>query len=64
VDAASSIDALQGHRVRLIPSDAPTLETSLDDLGNFEFEHVVSGSYTLEFDLPSAVIAVEQLRVD
>jgi hypothetical protein len=50
--------------VRLIASDGAALATTLDDLGNFEFEGVPAGTYVLELDLTGRVVAVEALRVD
>ena len=46
------------------PSDRATLSSSMDDLGNFEFEDVPAGLYALEIDLPGAQVVIEELHLD
>jgi hypothetical protein len=56
--------SLEAHAVRLLnPLGAPA-NTQLDDLGNFEFDHVAAGMYSLEVDLPVGVVVIEELRVE
>jgi hypothetical protein len=62
--AGTDPQALEGRAVRLIPIDGAALSSSMDDLGNFEFEDVPAGLYALEIDLPDAQIVVEELRLD
>jgi hypothetical protein len=63
--AGTEPHALDGRAVRLIPTDRAALSSSMDDLGNFEFEGVPAGMYALEIDLPDAqVVVVEELRLD
>ena len=54
---------LDGREVRLTARDGWLLSTRVDDLGNFRLETVSPGLYTLELDLPDAVLVVEELRV-
>jgi hypothetical protein len=56
--------ALEGHAVRLVNPAGTPAATQLDDLGNFEFEHVASGIYSVEVDLPDGLIVVEDVRVE
>jgi hypothetical protein len=56
--------ALDGRTVRLMPTDRDPLSSALDDLGNFEFEELPPGLYALELELPSALVVVEELRLD
>jgi hypothetical protein len=62
--AGADPQALDGRAVRLIPTDRVALSSAIDDLGNFEFEHVPAGMYALEIDLPEAQVVVEELRLD
>ena len=62
--AGAEPQALDGRGVRLIPLDRAALSSSMDDLGNFEFEEVPAGLYALEIDLPDAQVIVEELRLD
>jgi len=62
--AGADPQALDGRRVRLIPTDRAPLGSSMDDLGNFEFEDVPAGMYALEIELPDAQVVVEELRLD
>jgi len=62
--AGAEPQALDGRTIRLIPLDRATLSSSMDDLGNFEFEAVPAGLYALEIDLPDAQVIVEELRLD
>lgn len=62
--AGTKPETLDGHTVRLVPSDRAAFASALDDLGNFEFEQVPAGSYALEIDVPGALIVVEELHVD
>src|SRR5579859_4426748 len=56
--------ALDGRPVRLLPADGAALTSTVDDLGNFEFEAVAPGPYVLELDLPGALVIIEELRLD
>jgi hypothetical protein len=56
--------ALDGREVRLLPADQAALSSPMDDLGNFEFEHVPAGTYALEINLPDALVVVEELHFD
>ncbi len=62
--AGAEPQALDGRSVRLIPLDRAALSSSMDDLGNFEFEDLLAGLYALEIDLPDAQVIVEELRLD
>jgi hypothetical protein len=62
--AGADPQALDGRAVRLIPTDRRPLSSSIDDLGNFEFEDVPAGLFALEIDLPDAQVVVEELRID
>jgi hypothetical protein len=62
--AGTEPQALDGRAVRLILPDRAPLSSSMDDLGNFEFEDVPAGMYALEIDLPDAQVVVEELRLD
>jgi hypothetical protein len=62
--ASAEPQALDGRAVRLIPVDRAALSSSMDDLGNFEFENIPAGLYALEIDLPDAQVVVEELRLD
>lgn len=64
VDPGAAEGLLAGRAVRLVPHDGAPLATTLDDLGNFEFEEVPSGMYALELDLLSRLVVIEPLRVD
>lgn len=54
---------LVGQPVRLLTADGRTQVTALDDIGNFNFDHVAPGQATLEVELPTATIVIEELRV-
>jgi len=62
--AGTELQALDGRTVRLIPTDRAALSSSMDDLGNFEFDGVPAGVYALEIELPDALIVVEELHLD
>ncbi len=62
--AGTDPHALDGRAVQLIPTDRGPLGTSMDDLGNFEFDEVPAGLYALEINLPDAQVVVEELRLD
>jgi hypothetical protein len=62
--AGADPQALDGRAVRLIPTDRRPLSSTIDDLGNFEFEDVPAGLFALEIDLPDAQVVVEELQVD
>jgi hypothetical protein len=64
VDPSAAAGLLAGRPVRLMPHDGVLLATTLDDLGNFEFEDVPSGTYALELDLLGRVVVIESLHVD
>jgi hypothetical protein len=64
VDPNAAEGLLAGRPVRLIPPDGVLLATTFDDLGNFEFEDVPSGTYALELDLLGRVVVIEPLHVD
>jgi hypothetical protein len=49
--------------VLLIPATGDPQTAPLDELGNFEFDQLASGSYSLEVHLPDQVIIVQELRV-
>jgi hypothetical protein len=38
--------------------------TQIDDLGNFEFEGVLPGTYTLELDIDDRLVVIENLQID
>jgi hypothetical protein len=61
--AGTDPQALDGRAVRLMPTDGAALSSSMDDLGNFEFEGVSAGPYALEIDLPGAQVVVEELHL-
>lgn len=59
------VGELAGRQVRLLPALGGTVYAeALDDLGNFEFDAIAPGVYSLEVELPSAVVVVEGLQVD
>jgi hypothetical protein len=64
IDPSAAEGVLDSCSVRLVPTDGAVLTTTLDDLGNFEFDEVPSGTYVLELDLIGRLIAIEQLRID
>jgi hypothetical protein len=47
----------------LLPEHGSALVESVDELGNFEFDDVPAGVYTLEVHLPDEVIVVEQVAI-
>jgi hypothetical protein len=55
---------LEGQTVRLVNPTGTPAATRLDDLGNFEFDRVAAGIYSLEVDLSAGVVVIEELRVD
>jgi hypothetical protein len=57
-------ESLGGREVRLSGADGSRHTTTLDPLANFSFEHLHSGTYSLEIDLPQSVIQIESLRLD
>jgi hypothetical protein len=64
VSAGMPAAALDGRAVRLVNPLGKPAETRLDDLGNFEFEHVEAAIYSLEVDLPVGLVVIEELRVE
>jgi hypothetical protein len=56
--------SLENHAVRLLNPLGTPASTRLDDLGNFEFDHVPPGIYSIEVDLPVGVVVIEELQVD
>jgi hypothetical protein len=50
-------------QARLVLPDGASQLASIDEYGNFDFEDVPGGSYTLELDLAHEVIVIEQLTV-
>jgi hypothetical protein len=55
--------ALADREVRLVAIDAVVIVSTLDDLGNFEFDLVTAGQYALEIDLPTSLIVVQEVQV-
>jgi hypothetical protein len=64
VAAGTPAAALEGRSVRLVNPLGVPADTRLDDLGNFEFEHLDAGIYSLEVDLPLGLVVVQELRVE
>jgi hypothetical protein len=64
VAAGTPAAALDGRAVRLVNPPVEPADARLDDLGNFEFEHVDAGIYSLEVDLPIGLVVIEELRVE
>ncbi len=63
--AGAEPQALDRRAVRLIPPDLAAFSSSMDDLGNFEFEAVPAGMYALEIDLAdSLIVVIKELRLD
>ncbi|GAC1322295.1 MAG: hypothetical protein NVSMB2_19550 [Chloroflexota bacterium] len=54
---------LVGQPVRLLSSGEQGRVTELDDIGNFSFDGVSAGRATLEIELPSATVVIEELQV-
>jgi hypothetical protein len=62
--AGTESEMLDGRAVRLVPAERSALTSTMDDLGNFEFEGVPAGMYALEIELPDAlIVVVEELRL-
>jgi hypothetical protein len=55
--------ALLARAVRLARRDGSAVNARLDELGNFEFDDVVAGTYDVEIDLPQGVVVIEDFRV-
>jgi hypothetical protein len=55
--------SLEARAVRLLNPVGPPASAKLDDLGNFQFDHVAAGIYSLEVDLPVGVVVIEELPV-
>jgi hypothetical protein len=53
-----------GGAVRLRSSDGPSFATTVDELGNFEFEGVRPGTYHFELELGDRLIVIENLQFD
>ena len=53
-----------GHAVELRADGQRAANTTVDDLGNFEFEGLPAGGYTLELELGDRVIVIENLQID
>jgi hypothetical protein len=64
IEPSAAEGVLDSCSARLVSTDGAVLTTTLDDLGNFEFDEVPSGTYVLELDVIGRPIAIEQLRVD
>jgi hypothetical protein len=60
----SPSEALTGRGVRLLPRDGAPIRSTLDDLGNFEFNGLDADQYAVEIDLPDSIIVIQELRVD
>jgi hypothetical protein len=58
---AAAPDAVAGREVMLFAADVPVHATRTDDLGNFAFESVAAGGYTLEIHLDAEVVVIENL---
>lgn len=56
-------DKLQGE-ARMLPETGSPHTAPVDELGNFEFEDLTPGAYTLEIQLADEVIVVESLEVE
>jgi hypothetical protein len=56
-------ETVADREVRLVGTDGTVVSATLDDLGNFEFGHLPSGSYALEVDLADTLVVVEELHV-
>jgi hypothetical protein len=56
-------EQLMGRQSRLVAEGQQAVSATLDDIGNFEFSDVAPGVYTLELDLPDAVVVVESVTV-
>lgn len=54
---------LVGQSVRILMSGEQGRVTELDDIGNFNFDGVSTGRATLEIELPSATVVIEELQV-
>ncbi len=52
-----------GAEVRLKPASGEARVTAVDELGNFEFEGLPAGTYSLEIDFPRAVIIIPDVPV-
>ena len=62
VERGSLIGLVAGGVGRMARLEAHTAE--IDDLGNFEFEELSPGTYTLELELEDRVIVVQKLQID
>ncbi len=51
-------------QARLLADRGAARTTDVDELGNFDFEDVSAGAYTLEIELADEIIVVEQLSLD
>jgi hypothetical protein len=60
---SSPPEVLMGREVRLVPQSGVPRAAALDDIGNFDFEDLVAGTYSLELDLPDSVVVIEELRL-
>jgi hypothetical protein len=62
LERGSLIGLMVGGVGRTARLDSHTSE--IDDLGNFEFEGVQPGAYTLELELEDRVVVIETLQID
>jgi len=62
LERGSLIGLITGGVGRTARLESHTSE--IDDLGNFEFEGLLPGTYTLELDVDDRVIVVENLQID
>jgi hypothetical protein len=58
---AAAPDVVAGCHVALLACDAPVHTTRTDDLGNFTFESVATGTYALEIHVAEEVVVIEDL---
>lgn len=63
VTGTEGIADLEGCPVRLHGATGTLATATVDDLGNFEFEGIADGVYSLEIDLGDRIIAVQDLQV-
>ncbi len=70
-DNAESVDAFEGAKAELYPSNnvtpetqTPTRITEVDDLGNIVFNAVPTGQYTLLLHLPEREVVIEDITIE
>lgn len=59
----SAVKSFQGVPVRLLTAGNTLYTQQIDDLGNFVFGPLVPATYTLELQLPTGVVVIEDLPV-